>query len=102
MNFPFAGLASRRPYPATGLSTERWIAEVPVQTVALADLTLTQAAVRILALFGAEPSYSRDRYPHAVAHDGRLYLEDGHTRVLRAYFEHAAPALAMRVYRRTR
>lgn len=82
MSLPFKGISAGRPYPPTGLTTARWIAEVPVEVVPLARLYLTQPGVDIAALFGLSEHIS-DRYPHVVAWDGELYLEDGHTRVVR-------------------
>lgn len=83
MTFPFAGIVTTRPYPPTGLTTARWATEVPAETVRLADLWLTQRGVHIAALFGHTDRVS-DRYPHVVAWRDRLFLEDGHTRAVRA------------------
>lgn len=76
---PFAGFA-HRPYGATGLTTSTWLATVPVREVALADLWLTQTGVRIKPLFG--PHRNPYRPPFVVAYRGRLYLEDGHHRLI--------------------
>ena len=102
ISFPFAGIVEQRPYPPTGLTTARWMAEIPTETVRLTELYLTQNGVKIDALFGARDQHSSiDRYPHVVAWDGKLYLEDGLHRVMRHYIDSAAPALVMRVFRRS-
>jgi hypothetical protein len=73
-----------RPWPSTGLTTQRWIAEVPLQWVHLGDLELTQevnlsAVLRYLQGRGA--SHSGDEHIHVVKWRDALYIEDGHTRV---------------------
>jgi hypothetical protein len=78
---PFAGIACERPYPVSGLTTQRWIAEVGVYYVLFNELTLTQDGVYFAKLF--YEGLMRDSYPHAIAYSGKIYLEDGHHRVLR-------------------
>jgi hypothetical protein len=59
---PFAALIPDRPWPPTGLTTARWIAEVPVLDVRLDELHLTQQHVNVAALFGhTDPAGSADR-----------------------------------------
>ncbi len=96
--FPFAGVDSKRPYPPTGLTTARWVAEVPTENVAFADLWLTQRQADIPALFGITDRVSDD-YPHVVEWPGIRYVEDGHNRVVRAALCDQATTLPMRVYR---
>lgn len=87
VNTIFAGFIDPRPYPITGLTAHRWMTTVPVEKVDFKDLWLTQAYVRIDMLFLAEDlnhSVSGDPFPHVVAWDGKLYLEDGHNRITRA------------------
>lgn len=58
---------------------------VPVELVAISDLWATQLHLSIEALLNPwDPEFSSDPYPHVVAHSGRLMLEDGHHRALRA------------------
>lgn len=95
---PFAGIRSGRPWSATGLTTARWIGEVPVFEVALADLWLTQEHLDTAALFGRlDEAASWDPLPHVVTWRGTRYLEDGHHRVVRAALV-GATAMWMRVF----
>jgi hypothetical protein len=96
--WPFRGIRADRPYPPTGLTTDRWKTEVAGEWVPLHQLWLTQEQVDIRALLGHTDRIS-DSYPHVVAHDDALYLEDGHHRVLRAWLHDDATRLLMRVYR---
>jgi hypothetical protein len=88
---PFASIISRdhgEPWPATGMSTQRWMDEVPVRQVRIRDLIATQSAVALAALVedyrrGDQP-HERDPHPHVIAWCGSLYLEDGHHRAIRA------------------
>lgn len=94
---PFRGVVSVRPYPATGLTTARWRAEVPVLDVPLADLWLTQEHVVIPALWG-HTTHAGDDYPHVVQWCGDRYLEDGHNRIVRAALTAAVESIPMRVF----
>lgn len=94
--WPFAGVDESRPYPPTGLTTAEWEASVPLEEVALADLWLTQGHLRTRALLGGQLP---DRPPYVVAWDGRLHLEDGHHRVVRAHLVGETHVKA-RVFRR--
>lgn len=87
VNTIFAGFVDPRPYPITGLTSQLWMDKVPVDKVDFKELWLTQAYVKIDMLFLAEDlnhSFSGDPFPHVVAWDGRLFLEDGHNRITRA------------------
>lgn len=82
-----------RPYPPSGLTSALW-RRIPVRLVAYAELTTTQAHVAIAALLDPHrPPMSGDRYPHVIAWAGRLWLEDGHTRVTRALLRGDAEGL---------
>lgn len=68
-----------------GMTTQRWIDEIPVQVVPIAELVATQPGVLLQALIDPAPeSHSGDPLPHVLQFDGRLYLEDGHHRAVRA------------------
>lgn len=82
--FPFAGIVPERPYPQTGLTTARWRAEVAPMIVLFRGLWLTQQGVDVMSLFGIPAEHTADDpVPHVVFHNGRYYLEDGHSRVIR-------------------
>ena len=75
-----------RPYGETGLTTAEWKA-LPPTTVRIADLRFTQPAVTIAGLLNAHaggPVVGGDPLPHVVLWNGTYYLDDGHSRVLRA------------------
>ena len=83
----FAGIISRDngcPWGETGMSTAKW-QHIPTRRVRIADLTATQPGVLLHALTDDAPTpVGGDPVPHVIAWDGRLYLEDGHHRVVRA------------------
>lgn len=64
-----------------GMSTARWVAEVPVRRVSMIDLVPIQTRPDHLHAAWAGGA---DPYPHAVDVGGVLYLEDGHHRYWRA------------------
>jgi hypothetical protein len=78
-----------RPWPATGLTSATW-RRIPVRRIALEGLILCQEAVNLEGVLRAAatgPAYLGhvgDPYPHVIAFDRRLWLEDGHCRVVAA------------------
>lgn len=71
-----------RPFEPTGMTSERWRAEVEPVPVLLDCIDyLTQDLVSIAALL--DPPESED-HPHVVRWNGALYLSDGHHRYVRA------------------
>lgn len=75
-----------RPYPETGLTTERWMNEVPVRAVNMHELVFTQeeiSLIKVLEAIKGAPNVAGDKYPHVVhwLHNDVMYLEDGHHRV---------------------
>lgn len=79
-------MSDLRPYPATGMTTERWKAEVQPSWVSLSDLVFTQPDISLICLLRAiqgHPNYAGDDYVHVVLWRGTHYLEDGHHRVAR-------------------
>lgn len=89
-------VGNTRPYPPTGLTTTQW-RNIGLDLVAFDDLTTTQDGIYLHALF-APPRPESDGFPHVVEWEGTLYLEDGHTRVVREYLRGYGSTL-MRVYR---
>lgn len=80
----FAGIAADRPWPATGLTTAGWLRIRP-QEIEIGLLWASQPGILLEPLLTRRPSsVSGDPFPHVVAWAGRLFLEDGHTRVVRA------------------
>lgn len=80
--FPFAGVVLSPPYPTSGLSTKRWIREVPLAVVLFRDLWLTQDGIHFTTLFGIRRAASaNDTMPHVISYGGKMFLEDGHHRV---------------------
>ncbi len=72
-----------RPYPETRLTTLEWLLIRP-RHVPIHELIATQNHLRIAALDPAHHgSRSGDRLVHVIQWEGRLYLEDGHHRVVR-------------------
>jgi hypothetical protein len=96
-SFPFAGILCDYPWGTTGLTTARWKAEVPIESVEFKKLILTQDGVYFVKLF-SEHSSVEPSYPHVVVYQNDWYLEDGHHRVARAVFK-GETSMLMRVFR---
>lgn len=75
-------IGDTRPYPPTGLTRETWQRIMP-EWIDYHCLTTTQKGVYIDAVLQYWPSPESDAYPNVVAYQGRFYLEDGHTRIVR-------------------
>lgn len=81
----FAGIDASRGWPPGGMTTRRWMLEVPVHRVPLHDLVATQDGIFLAPLIDAEvSSHCGDPYPHVRLWKGRLHLSDGHHRAVRA------------------
>lgn len=65
-------------YLSRGMSTARWIAEVPPRPVRVAELLPIQAEPE--RSFWRKWPRSTDPVIHVVSHAGRLWIEDGHHR----------------------
>lgn len=66
------------------MTTETW-KSLPVEEVAVEDLHFVQDEVKIsdlLEVHYGKPSCSGDEIPHVVRYQGKLYIEDGHHRIL--------------------
>lgn len=80
----FKGVDPTRPWPSTGMTTAKWM-ELPVFPTYIPVLIATQDGVYFKNLLSDEPSeYVIDPYPHVIFWRGEFYLEDGHSRVMRA------------------
>lgn len=66
---------------SSGMTTQRWITEVPPVAVRLADLTPIQPPPTSYDPHLPRP---RDPIPHVINVDGTMYIEDGHHRYYQA------------------
>lgn len=95
---PFLGIVLSRPYPKTGMTTDRWKREIPPRTVHFGHLWLQQEHLKIQGLFGIPHiGAADDVFPHAVQWHGAFYLEDGHHRVVMRALE-GGERMVMRVF----
>jgi Arc/MetJ family transcription regulator len=92
----FKAVGDGRPYPAHGLETARDWAEVSPRMVRLDDLITTKRNLDLGALLSEDSTFYGDLFAHVVQWEGRLYLEDGLHRALRAAL-HQRPTLHARV-----
>lgn len=68
----------------TGLTSLTWLS-IPTQVVYIDSLIAMQEGVYFAPLI--DPRHREtalDRFPHVVRFDGESYLEDGHTRTVKA------------------
>ena len=87
---PFASI-TERPYDQTLLKDVDWYTIRPTY-VQMADLHLTQGHCNIEGLFGKR--YSTDPHIRVVHWDERLYVEDGHHRLVEQALARNEVALA--------
>lgn len=66
-----------------GMCTADW-QKIKPSRVLVASLVPSQEHLSFAALAGAPSSHCGDPVPHAVLWDGRLFVVDGHHRVIRA------------------
>lgn len=92
----FRAVGDGRPYPAHGLETARDWADVPPRMVRLAELVTTKRTLDLATLLSEESTFYGDLFAHVVQWEGKLYLEDGLHRALRAALQQR-PALHARV-----
>lgn len=86
----FKAIISRdngEPWGSSGMTTQRWIDEVPGALVHIPNLIATQPGVYLSAIMEPTSSPTLDPLPHVILWEGELYLEDGHHRVVRAMFQ---------------
>ena len=79
----FAEVSDRRPYPDHGYDVADWAALAP-RTVRLDDLITTKSTLDLHSLLAEESTFFGDLFAHVVRWQGRLYLEDGLHRAVRA------------------
>ena len=80
----FKAVGDSRPYPDHGLVTPKDWSPVTPRVVRLADLTTTRTTLDLSALLSEDSTFYGDLFPHVVSWRGRLFLEDGLHRALRA------------------
>jgi Arc/MetJ family transcription regulator len=92
----FRAVGDGRPYPAHGLETARDWADVPPRMVRLDELVTTKRNLDLATLLSEESTFYGDLFAHVVQWKGKLYLEDGLHRALRAALQQR-PTLHARV-----
>lgn len=79
----FAGIDCARDWPPPGMTSARWLT-VPAVSVPLRALTATQDGVYFEPLLTPTAPVGGDPIAHVISWHGRLLLEDGHHRAVRA------------------
>ncbi len=92
----FKAVGDGRPYPDHGLTTPKQWATVPPRQVRLTDLITTKRTLDLDALLAEDSTFYGDLFAHVVEWQGRLYLEDGLHRAVRAALQQR-PVLHARV-----
>ncbi|WP_432537658.1 type II toxin-antitoxin system VapB family antitoxin [Kineococcus arenarius] len=80
----FQAVGEERPYPGHGYETTSQWSTVPPRQVRLDELTTTRRTLDLDALLAEDSTFYGDLFAHVVAWRGRLYLEDGLHRAVRA------------------
>jgi Arc/MetJ family transcription regulator len=79
----FKGVLDGKPYPDHGLTPREW-STIPPRQIRLADIITTTTVLALDRLLSEDSTFFGDLFPHAVAWNGDLYLEDGLHRAVRA------------------
>jgi Arc/MetJ family transcription regulator len=79
----FKAVSEGRPYPEHELSLKEW-SQIPPRPVRLDQLVTTKRELALDRLLAEDSTFYGDLFPHVVAFEGVLYLEDGVHRALRA------------------
>ncbi len=79
----FREVQDGRPYPEHGLSMKDW-SKIPPRQVRLDELVTIKKVLELDTLLAEESTFYGDLFPHAVRWDGKVYLEDGLHRAVRA------------------
>jgi Arc/MetJ family transcription regulator len=92
----FKAVGDGRPYPDHGrVSAKDW-ADVPPRQVRLDELVTTKRTLDLDRLLAEDSTFFGDLFAHVVEYEGRLYLEDGLHRAVRAALQQR-PVLHARV-----
>lgn len=80
----FKAVGDSRPYPDHGYTTTRDWAKIPPRMIRLDLLTTTRSSLDLHNLLAEDSTFYGDLFPHVVSWRGRLFLEDGLHRAVRA------------------
>lgn len=80
----FQAVGDTRPYPEHGVNSPNAWSAIPPRMVRLDVLTTTRSTLNLHDLLAEDSTFYGDLFPHVVAWRGRLFLEDGLHRALRA------------------
>lgn len=93
----FKRVGEGRPYPDHGLTRTRdWVNVAPRQ-VRLKDLITTKRTLDLDTLLTEDSTFYGDLFAHVIEYQGKLYLEDGLHRAVRAALQQRT-ILHARVY----
>jgi Arc/MetJ family transcription regulator len=79
----FKEVQDGKPYPDHGMTMRQWT-EIPPRPVRLDQLITTKRELALDRLLADDSTFYGDLFPHVVEWNGKLYLEDGVHRALRA------------------
>jgi Arc/MetJ family transcription regulator len=79
----FREIGDSKPYPDHGYTPRQWGELAPTQ-VRLDQLVTTKRELDLALLLSEDSTYFGDLFAHVVEWQGKLYLEDGLHRALRA------------------
>jgi Arc/MetJ family transcription regulator len=80
----FREVGDGRPYPDHGYTTTRQWSQVTPSQVRLEDLVTTRRTLDLDQLLSEDSTFYGDLFAHVVQWRGKLYLEDGLHRAVRA------------------
>ena len=80
----FKAVGDSRPYPDHGYASARDWAQIPPRMIRLDLLTTTRSSLDLHNLLAEDSTFYGDLFPHVVSWRGRLFLEDGLHRAVRA------------------
>ena len=92
----FREVRDGKPYPEHGLSMKQW-SQIPPRPVRLDQLITTKRELALDRLLAEDSTFYGDLFPHVVEWEGKLYLEDGVHRALRAALQQRT-SIHARVY----